>query len=151
MMGRPIVLSSSGYEFLEHTADAYIAAYGGSLAEAFENAAKAMFDTMSYLEKVEGKDEESLEVSARDEEALLYSWLEELLLRFEIENRLYSRFRIDSIEKTSQGYTLRAKVWGEPFDPVKHGSKTDVKAVTYHRMEILRQGSKVTIKYILDI
>jgi len=144
-------LSSSGYEFLEHTADAYIAAYGGSLAEAFENAARAMFDTMSYVEKVEGKDEESLEVSARDEHALLYSWLEELLLRFDIENRLYSRFRVDSIEKTQQGYTLKAKVWGELFDVLKHGSKTDVKAVTYHMMEIIREGSKVTIKYVLDI
>ena len=30
------------FEFLEHMADAYIAAYGKDLAEAFENAALAM-------------------------------------------------------------------------------------------------------------
>ena len=35
------------FEFLEHTADAYIIAYGKDLAEAFENAALAMFEVMT--------------------------------------------------------------------------------------------------------
>jgi SHS2 domain-containing protein len=40
------------FEFLEHVADAYIAAYGQDLAEAFENAAVAMFETMTDIEGV---------------------------------------------------------------------------------------------------
>ena len=35
------------FEFLEHTADVYIAAYGKNLAEAFENAAFAMSNVMT--------------------------------------------------------------------------------------------------------
>jgi len=139
------------YEFLEHTADVYVAAYGESLAEAFENAALALFETMTYSERIRDVEEDSVEVSAQDEEALLYSWLEELLLRFEVEGKLYSRFKVDSIEEAPQGYVLKARMWGEPFDRERHGSKTDVKAVTYHRMEILRSNSMVTVKYILDI
>lgn len=139
------------FEFLEHTADVYVAAYGSSLAEAFENAAVAMFETMTYTRRVRAINEDSLEVRAEDEVALLYSWLEELLLRFEIEGKVYSRFKVDSIERTPQGYALRARMWGEPFDRERHKSKTDVKAVTYHRMEILRSNATVTVKYILDI
>lgn len=139
------------FEFLEHTADAYVAAYGRELAEAFENAALAMFETMTHIEKVKDVEEDSLEVMAEDEFDLLYSWLEALLLRFEIEGRMYSRFKVESIEKTPQGYILKARMWGEPFDKERHGSKTDVKAVTYHRMEILREKSGVTVKFILDI
>ena len=43
------------FEFLEHIADAYIAAYGKDLAEAFENAALAMFETMTDTARVEPK------------------------------------------------------------------------------------------------
>ena len=41
------------FEFLEHTGDAYIAAYGKTLEEAFENAALATFEVMTDVEKVE--------------------------------------------------------------------------------------------------
>ncbi|MCJ7635360.1 archease [Candidatus Bathyarchaeota archaeon] len=139
------------FEFLEHTADAYIAAYGKSLAQAFENAALAMFETMTDTKGVREIEENSIEVVARDEQDLLFSWLEVLLLKFEVENILFSRFKVNPIEKTSEGYILKARMWGEPFDRERHKSKTDVKAVTYHRMEIIKDGSEVTVKFILDI
>jgi len=139
------------FEFLEHTADAYIAAHGESLEEAFENAALATIDVMTELEKVEPKIEEALEVEAPDEYALLYSWLEELLVKFELTGKLYSRFKISSIEKTPVGLKLKAKAWGEPYDPERHPSKVGIKAVTYHRMEIVKKPKAVTVKFILDI
>jgi len=140
-----------GFEFLEHTADVYIAAYGRDLAEAFENAALAMFETMTDIEDVKPKVEESVEVEEYDKLALLYSWLEELLVRFEINNLLYSRFKIQKIEKTAKGFKLKAKVYGEPFEPKKHKQKVGVKAVTYHRMEIQEDSAGITVKFILDI
>jgi SHS2 domain-containing protein len=139
------------FEFLEHTADAYIAAYGESLEEAFENAALATFEVMTDLEKVEPKDEDIVEVEAHDKYALLYNWLEALLIRFEMTGKLYSRFKISSIEKTPRGLELRAKAWGEPYDPEKHPQKVGIKAVTYHRMEIVERAKAVTVKFILDI
>lgn len=139
------------FEFLEHTADAYIAAYGESLEEAFENAALATLDVMTELEKVEPKVEDVLEVEAPDEYALLYSWLEEILVKFELTGKLYSRFKISSIEKTPVGLKLKAKAWGEPYDPERHPSKVGIKAVTYHRMEIVKKPKAVTVKFILDI
>lgn len=140
------------FEFLEHTADLYIVAYGASLVEAFENAAYAMFEGMTDLEKVQPKLEDSVEAEGQDEQALLYSWLEALLVKFDITGNLYSRFKIASIEKTSAGFRLKAKVWGEQFDAERHLSKVGVKAVTYHRMEILRDAKgAVAVKFILDI
>jgi SHS2 domain-containing protein len=139
------------FEFLEHTADAYIAAYGESLEEAFENAALATFEVMTDIRKIKPKVEETVELEAHDESALLYSWLEEFLVRFETTGNLYSRFKISSIEKTPDGLKLRAKVWGEPYDPERHPSKVGIKAVTYHRMEIVKKPKAVTLKFILDI
>ena len=139
------------FRFLEHTADAYIEAYGASLEEAFENAAAAMTDVMTELEKVEAKTEESFVVEAQDEPALLYSWLEELLLEFELNDKLYSRFEVSCIEETSEGVRLRAKAWGEKYDPERHLSKVGIKAATYHQMEILKEPKSVTLRFILDI
>jgi len=139
------------FEFLEHTADAYIAAYGKSLEEAFENAAYATFEVMTDLAKVEPEVEDSVEVEAHDEYALLYNWLEELLVRFEITGNLYSQFKISSIEETPGGLKLKAKIWGELFDPERHPQKVGIKAVTYHQMEIVKKPRAVAVKFILDI
>ena len=139
------------FEFLEHTADVYIAAYGCNLAEAFENAALAMFETMTDVKEIKPKIRENVEVRGEDKQALLYSWLEELLVRFELNDKLYSRFDVEEIKETEDGYELRAVIYGEPFDPARHKSKVGVKAVTYHRMEIEETSKGVTLRFILDI
>jgi SHS2 domain-containing protein len=140
-----------GFEFLEHTADAYIAAYGRDLAEAFENAARAMFEVMTDLENVDPKIEDTVEVAAEDEYALLYSWLEALLVKFDTEGFLYSNFKITSITESPGSLSLQAKIWGEKFNAKKHLQKVGVKAVTYHRMEIDKKPTAVALKFILDI
>lgn len=139
------------FKFLEHTADAYIAAYGKTLAEAFENAALAMFEVMTDTEKISTDMVDSIEVEAEDEYALLYSWLEALLVKFETKNMLYSKFEISNIEETADGFKVKAIVWGEKFNAKKHPQKVGVKAVTYHRMEIIKDIDKVTLEFILDI
>lgn len=139
------------FEFLEHTADLYIAAYGKSLEEAFENAACAMFEGMTDLSEVKPQLVDTVEVEGFDEPALLYNWLESLLIKFDVTGNLYSRFKIDRIEKTSAGFRLNAHVWGEPFDGQKHVSKVGIKAVTYHLMAIVKQPHLVTVRFILDV
>ena len=139
------------FRFLEHTADAYVEAYGANLEEAFENAAAAMTDVMIQLETVDPTNEETFIVKAQDEPALLYSWLEELLLKFELSGNLYSRFEVSRIEETSEGFKLCAKAWGENYDSKKHPSKVGIKAATYHQMEILKEPKFVTLRFILDI
>jgi protein archease len=139
------------FEFLEHTADAYIAAYGKNLSEAFENAALAMFEVMTEADRISPRVEDSVEVEAQDEYALLYSWLEALLVKFDVDGMLYTRFRVSTLEKTPNGFRLKARIWGEKYDSKKHLQKVGVKAVTYHRMEIVKEPDNVILRFILDI
>jgi SHS2 domain-containing protein len=139
------------FRFLEHTADAYIEAYGDDLEEAFENAAVAMIEVMTQLITVDAINEETFIIEAQDEPALLYSWLEGLLLEFELKSKLYSRFKVSNIEETTDGFRLYAKAWGENYNSKKHPPKVGIKAVTYHRMEILKEPESVTLRFILDI
>jgi len=139
------------FEFLEHTADILIAAHGQNMEEAFENSALAMFEVMTDTTKINPTQEDSVEVEAEDEYALLYSWLEALLVKFEISGMLYSKFKINSLQDNSEGFKLKAAIWGEKFSAEKHPQKVAVKAVTYHRMEIIKEHDKVTLEFILDI
>ncbi len=143
--------AEKGFEFLEHTADAYVAAYGRSFSEAFENAAVATFEVMTDVKNVSSNVEDVVEVSARDEKALLYSWLEALLVKSEVNGLLYSKFKVLSLENVAEGFRLKAKIWGEKFDSNKHLQKVGVKAITYHRMEIIKKPNLITLRFILDI
>jgi SHS2 domain-containing protein len=139
------------FEFLEHTADVYIRAHGKTMEEAYENAALAMFETMTDSEKIAQTQEETIEVEAEDQYALLYNWLEAMLIKFETDGTLYSKFQISDWKETAENFKFKAKVWGEKFDPAKHPQKVGVKAVTYHRMVIIREKDSVVLEFILDI
>ncbi|MFQ6068552.1 MAG: archease [Candidatus Bathyarchaeia archaeon] len=139
------------FKFLEHRADAYVAAYGKTLEEAFENAALATFEVMTETKKVTPKFEELIEVEGFDEKALLYNWLEALLIKFDTTENLYSKFTIEKIKRTETGFKLKAKIQGEKFNPEKHPQKVGVKAITYHQMEIMKKPNEAIVKFILDI
>lgn len=140
------------FEFLEHTADIYIAAYGSSLEECFANAALALFEVMTEVRKIRPILSQDFIVEGIDKEELLYSWLEALLVNFETTENLYSSFKIHEIKVTPNGFSLKATAYGEPFDPKRHPQKVAVKGITYHRMEILEDNKGfVTAKFILDI
>jgi SHS2 domain-containing protein len=139
------------FKFLEHIGDAYIEAYGPSLEEAYCNAALAMFEVMTDTRKVEPKFEQSITVEGHDLKSLLYSWLESLLVKFEVENRLFSRFIVEKINFESGRFILEARVFGEDIDHKRHPSKTEVKAVTYHLMEIERCGPESRLRFLLDL
>lgn len=131
--------------------DAFIEAYGLTLEEAFENAALAMFEVMTDTSKVASTMKRSVKIQSTDKQGLLYNWLEALLIKFETEGLLFSKFKIDDIRKTQQGYVLSAEIWGEEYAPQKHISKTAIKAVTYHMMEIKEGKRGATLKFLLDL
>ena len=121
------------------------------MEQAYENAALAMFETMTDSGKIAQTSEETIEVEAEDQYALLYNWLEALLIKFETDGMLYSRFQIDDWKENAESFRFTAKVWGEKFDPKKHPQKVGVKAVTYHLMVVIREPERVVLEFILDI
>jgi SHS2 domain-containing protein len=139
------------FEFLEHTADVYIRAHGVTIEEAYQNAALAMFETMTDSAKIAQTQQETLNVEAEDQYALLYNWLEALLVKFETENMLFSKFEITDWKETAESFKFKAKVWGEKFNPKKHPQKVGVKAVTYHLMVVIREPERSVLEFILDI
>lgn len=73
-----------------------------------------------------------MRAAARDPTGLVVAFLGELLALQETEGFLARR-----IEATTRGRPVTsvvARLRGEPFDPERHVPRTEVKAITYHRL-----------------
>jgi SHS2 domain-containing protein len=77
----------------------------------------------------------------------MVDWLSELLYLHDVENLLFKGFEIDSVGKDG----LKAIVKGEPFQEGVHVIKTEVKAVTYHQIEVRREKRGWRARVILDL
>ncbi|MEM3737683.1 MAG: archease [Candidatus Bathyarchaeia archaeon] len=139
------------FRYLEHTSDLLVEACGGSLGEAFENAALAMFEAITDTSLVAKKSSVRVEVEGADKEALLYNWLEALLVKLDAEGMLFSDFKVEEVVEVEGRLRLRAVAWGEAYDAGRHPSKVAVKGVTYHDMEIFERGGRVCVRVLFDI
>ncbi len=135
------------YEIIDHTADIGVKAYGETLSEAFENAAKAMFDIITDNSDVENKGQYDIELKAEDLEQLLVDWLSELLYLHDAENLVFGVFKVNlNVQKKS----IKAEAYGEKLDFSKHKKGEQIKAVTYHMLE-LKNKKPYHVQVLFDI
>ncbi len=124
------------FEVIEHTADVGIIAYGRSLEELFANAAVGMMSFLIDLASVRLIQQRTVTADADNREVLLIAWLNELLVLLNADGFVPGRFAVRDLLDTR----LRADVAGEPVDPTRHRFHLDVKAATYHSLEIKQDG-----------
>jgi SHS2 domain-containing protein len=131
------------FEFFEHTADILFKAYGENVNEVFENAALAMFHTMSD-NKIDAKLKKKFKVKGKDYESLLYNFLEEFLILIDTDD-----FFLSSVKVKIKDFTLEAEAVG---DSVKnYEMNIDVKAVTYNNMFVKKEKEKWVAQVVLDV
>ncbi len=128
--------------------DAFIEVTGETLEEAFENAGISVVDTILDIKSVESKLERKLEINAEDLKGLLYSWLEEIIILTITDGFAASSFKIKIIK--NEKYHLNAIIKGEEINFEKHHFKLEIKAPTYHLMEI-KEEKPVLMRFILDL
>ena len=135
------------YELIDHTADVGVKAYGKNISEAFENAAKGMFDIITDKSEIENIGQYNIELEAPDLEQLLVDWLSDLLFLNSAKNLVFGFFKVDLDEKKSK---LSAKVFGEKFNISKHKAGAEIKAVTYHMLEV-KKKKPFHVQVLFDI
>ncbi len=120
------------YRFLEHTADMGIEATAASLEGLFVQAARALNEMIFGQELFGGSESLQIDVSGEDLGDLLVRWLTELLYLIETDYFVASRFMIDTLTP----YRLQARVAGERLHPDNMHAVREVKAITYHRLDV---------------
>jgi SHS2 domain-containing protein len=134
------------FEVIEHTADVGIVAHGRTLAEVFANAAAGMMAFLIAPDAVRPTETRRITVEADDREGLLVAWLNELLVLLNGDGFVPGVFRVERLTDRR----LEADVLGEPVAPERHRFQLDVKAATYHQLEI-RRNEQWHARVIFDV
>lgn len=97
------------YEYLDHTADVQLHAWGDSLEEAFEHIIQCMFNYMTDLDKVDIDDAATLNIKAsgHDLESLLFNFMDEALFLSSTEYVIIKMAKIEQFDIVN--YVIEAK------------------------------------------
>lgn len=135
------------FRYIDHTADAGIQVYGRDRAELFRHAAEGFFHILTDPNKIVETESREISLEAGDLEELLVRWLSEFLFLFDTEGLLFRRFDLGLLND----HHLQAEARGEPYDEGRHPIKTPIKAVTYHRLRVRREGGVWKAEVIFDL
>jgi len=122
------------FEILEHTADIGMIVYGKNKREIFVNIAKGMFNIIVGDDSNLINNNFSCKVTLKAEglEDLLVAWLNELLYISETKLVILNKFKI----KELSNFQIKAEVEGIKINPPSVKIEKEIKATTYHRLEI---------------
>jgi SHS2 domain-containing protein len=132
---------------VETTADAGLLVWGDSSPDLFENAACGLSRVIAGARRVKPLFPKSIQALGVDTPGLLVSWLSEWLCLFDTEGFLGAAFQIDTLG----GGQVQGTGWGETCDPGRRRLLTEVKGITYHRLEIRRLGKRLRARLVLDL
>lgn len=137
------------YEVLEHKSDTGFLVKAPSLERLYINAALSLTDMMVKLDLIKEKDRHSLSISADDKESLMVRWLNEILFLFESQKFIAHRILFTQFD----GKKITATLWGETYQPLKHGGVSEIKSATFHQLEVGESASEPSFfaKVFLDL
>jgi len=130
------------YELIDHTGDIGVVARAPTLEALFAECARAMFEILADAPAPSPSGSDAFPVPGADPAEELRDFLSELLYRFSTDHRMYVAFA------PKPGAVDAA--W-EPYDGARHPLRTELKAVTYHQLEVVREGSGWRGRVIFDV
>jgi len=135
------------YETFDHTADIGLRIRADNLDTLFGEAARGLFSLLvENIGDVQPTRQETIRLEGTATDYLLFDWLSELLFRFETEHLLFAEF---TVSVTEEG--LSAVIRGEPVDPSRHRLLHEIKAITYHQLEVRQTDDGWIAEVIVDI
>jgi SHS2 domain-containing protein len=146
------------YEYLDHTADVQLHAWGSSLEVALEQLAIAMFGYMTRLSLIQvhedavedSKHMNSIRVDkAHDLQSLVFLFLQEWLTVFHETGFVAREVAVKDLDRET--WTVSSAARGEPLDLKRHTQGAEVKAVTYSNLQVVEKEDRCDIWVIVDI
>ena len=118
-----------------HRGDVGVRGYGQDMAEAFENAAKAMTAVVTPLDLIRVVRVIPVTCRAADPSILLLDWLNAVIYTMATEQMLFHDFRV-----RIDGETLQGEMEGEKVDPERHEPSVELKGATLTELAVEQQA-----------
>lgn len=142
---------ASGYTFVDHTADIAVDISASSIEELFTLSACAWKEVICeqvYFSEYESKE---MDLSSFSIETLLVTFISELNYLFQKKYWLMNKVEELKISERDAEFYLTSKIEGSTFNLPDIKLKAEVKAVTYHQMEIEEVDGQFKTRIIFDI
>ena len=139
------------FESLDHTADTAVRLRSRDPPELFADATRALLSI--YLgpdAAVASVEAVPVRLEAESPEALLIDYLNELIFLFDTKRFLAAELAPGRLTLGSPS-VLEGRILGETFDPARHEAKTEIKAATFHGLEIRKTGSGLEVDVVFDL
>ena len=120
-----------GWSHFPHQGDVGVCGIGHDMAEAFENAARAMTEVVAPLETIRPEQCISVSCSAADPSILLLDWLNEVIYAMATRSMLFNGFHVHI-----EGEALVGEMRGEPVDPARHEPSVEPKGATLTELRV---------------
>lgn len=141
-------------ESFDHTADAGVRIEAVSPAELLRETARAFLSVLMEPDACEWSEKDSQEIrvdlTAPDSESLLVDFLNELIYLFDSRRLIFPELIVEEV-KLGAGAVLRGRLRGGPWDPRRHKLRTQVKAATYHGLEVRESEKGLSAEVIFDL
>ena len=137
----------NAFDIIDHAADVGIIAYGRDTKQLFSNAGLALFSLITDVRSIQEKLQHQVKINSENRDDLLIEWLNELIYLFDAKHLLFNHFHIEYLNNNQ----LKAICYGEKFNPTRHRIKMDVKAATYHMLEVVQDNKGYSAQVIFDI
>lgn len=135
------------FEYFDHAADLGIRVRAPTPERLFETAGRALVNWIGPAPRGGAEQIREIALSAEDLEELLVRWLQELLYLFQQHHGYFAG--ADRMEVAGSG--LRAAVRLRLWDEAGHELYHEVKAITYHKLRIVRDAGGWDATVIVDI
>ncbi|PKK82205.1 MAG: hypothetical protein CVT49_14850 [candidate division Zixibacteria bacterium HGW-Zixibacteria-1] len=122
------------YTDIYSTADVGMIVTGRSLNELFADAALGLTEVVVDLEGLDDGRQIDIELEADSLDDLFFIWLSEVVYHKDADSFLVKKVNVN-IETVGR-IKLKAELYGDTIDPLRHTLKVDVKAVTLYRLKV---------------
>ncbi|MGA6925555.1 MAG: archease [Desulfosarcina sp.] len=135
------------YTLLDHTADLRIRITGNDQADLFKNAGLAIADLICDPDSLTAEEIMTIDIAGDDPADLMVNYLRELLYQWTGNEKLIKMITIMSISDV----TVSAQITTERYALQRHTILNEIKAVTYHRIEVRRAVEGWEAKVVFDV
>lgn len=135
------------YTVLDHTADMGIRVTGRTLEDLFQNAGQSLMQILINKRPAGETSVVRLSIEGEDLSDLMVRWLGEILYLFQGEGRVVMDIHVDAVTPTR----IDAGLHTLPFDQTRHEVVTEIKAVTYHQIDVARKRGRWQATVIFDV
>jgi SHS2 domain-containing protein len=120
------------HRFLAHTADIRVAIEAATLRALLEELVDVLRQLTAGDRRVEPRRAREIALQAPDAAELLLVFSRETLDAFQLDGFVPARVEIDTLTQPPGPLALRGRLLGEPFDPARHETQPEIKALTRH-------------------